>query len=188
MVRSILPLFTAALLASAPVLAAELVPVPQFDSVELRGGGKVVIVPGPAERVRIVEGSSRFTRIHVERNRRLKIDICNRDCPRNYRLRVEIQSPRVPVLAVDGGGAINVAPGFGGQHQLVAAVNGGGVIDTRAINAADVTAAVNGGGQLLVRAASRLTGAVHGGGTVRYWGNPQVTCAIHGGGSIRPGH
>lgn len=188
MVRSILPLFTAAFLASAPAVADEIVPVPRFDSVELRGGGNVIVVPGPAERVRIVEGSTRFTRIHVDRNCSLKIDICNRDCPRSYRLRVEIQSPRVPVLAVDGGGAINVAPGFGGQHQLVAAVNGGGVIDTRAVNASDVTAAVNGGGQLLVRAASRLTGAVHGGGTVRYWGNPEVTSAIQCGGSVRPGH
>jgi hypothetical protein len=46
MVRSILPLFTAALLASAPVLAAELVPVPQFDSVELRGGAMSSLFQG----------------------------------------------------------------------------------------------------------------------------------------------
>jgi hypothetical protein len=189
MIRSVVPLFTAAFLASAPALADEFVPVAHFDAVELRGGGgNVVVVPGPAERVRIVEGSSRFTRIYVDRNRSLKIDICNRECPHSYRLRVEVQSPRVPVLAVDGGGAIDVAPGFGPQHQLVAAVNGGGVIDTRAIDVSDVTAAVNGGGQLLVRAASRLTGAVHGGGAVRYWGNPEVTSAIQGGGSVRPGH
>lgn len=188
MVRSIVPLFAAAFLASAPVLANEFVPVPHFDSIELRGGGNVALVPGPAERITIVEGSTRFTRIYVDRNRSLKIDICNRDCPRNYRLRVEIQSPRVPVLAVDGGGVINVSRGFDPQHRLVAAVNGGGVIDTRAIDVSDVTAAVNGGGELLVRAASRLTGAVHGGGAVRYWGDPQVTSAIQGGGSVRPGH
>jgi Putative auto-transporter adhesin, head GIN domain len=188
MVRSVVPLFAVALAASAPALATELVMVPHFDSIELRGGGSVVVVPGPAERVTIVEGSTRFTHIAVDRNRKLKIDICDGDCPRNYRLRVQIQSPRVPVLAIEGGGAINVAPGFGPQHQLVAAVNGGGTIDTRAVNVADVTAAVNGGGALLVRAASSLTGAIHGGGVVRYWGNPQVTSAIDGGGSVRPGY
>jgi hypothetical protein len=67
-------------------------------------------------------------------------------------------------------------------------VNGGGRIDTRAVDVGDVTAAVNGGGELFVRAASRLTGAVRGGGTVRYWGNPAVTSAIEGGGSVRPGY
>ena len=67
-------------------------------------------------------------------------------------------------------------------------MTGGGIIDTRALDAGDVTAAVNGGGKLFVRARSALTGAVHGGGSVRYWGNPQVTSANHGGGSVQPAH
>jgi len=188
MVRSIIPFFAVALAASAPALASEIAPVPRFDSVELRGGGNVAIVPGPVERVTIVEGSSRFTRIYVDRRGSLKIDVCNDECPRNYRLSVQIQSPRVPVMAVDGGGAINVAGGFGAQRALTLAVNGGGRIDTRAVNASDVTAAVNGGGQLFVRANSGLTGAVRGGGLIRYWGNPEVTSAIDGGGSIQPAH
>ncbi len=188
MIRTVVPLFAMALVASVPALASELVPVPHFDTVELRGGGNVVLVPGPAERVTIVEGSSRFTHVYVDRQGSLKIDVCDRDCPHEYRLRVEIQSPRVPTLAVDGGGAIEVASGFAPQHQLVAAVNGGGSIDSRPLNAGEVTAAVNGGGRLLVRAVSRLTGAVRGGGTVRYWGNPEVTSAIDGGGSVRPGY
>jgi hypothetical protein len=187
MVRSLYPLFAFALVASVPAVATELVSVPHFKAVDLRGGGHVTLVPGP-ERVTIVEGSSRYTHIYVDRHGTLKIDTCNEQCPHLYRLQVQVQSPRVPVLAVDGGGAINVAPGFAPEPQLVAAVNGGGVIDTRAVNVDDVTAAVNGGGELLVRAATELTGAVRGGGAVRYWGNPQVTSAIEGGGSIRPGH
>jgi hypothetical protein len=187
MLRSILPLFALALVASVPAVAGELVPVPQFDSVQLRGGGSVVIVPGPSERVTILEGSSRFTRMQVDRHGSLKIDVCNEYCPQHYRLRVEIQSPRVPVMAVDGGGAIDVAGGFGAVRALTLAVNGGGRIDTRAVDASDVTAAVNGGGQLLVRARSGLTGAVRGGGSIRYWGDPAVTSAIDGGGSIKPG-
>ena len=188
MVRSILPIFVLALAASVPAVADELVPVAPFQAVQLRGGGEVVIVPGPAERVRIVEGSSRFTRIYVDRQRTLKIDVCNDNCPHLYRLRVEIESPRVPALAVDGGGTMTVAGGFGSERGITVAVNGGGRIDTRAVNANEVTAAVNGGGALFVRAVSSLTGAVHGGGTIRYWGNPQVTSAIAGGGSIRPGY
>jgi hypothetical protein len=187
MVRSIYPLFAAALVAAAPALATEIVPLPHFDAVELRGGGNVIVVPGPTERVTIVEGSSRFTRMYVEHGGDLKIDTCNGDCPRGYRLKVEIQSPRVPVLGVSGGGAIQVGGGFAPENRLVAAVSGGGSIDTRAVDAQDVTAAVNGGGELLVRARSALTGAVNGGGIVRYWGNPAVTSAIHGGGAVRPG-
>jgi hypothetical protein len=187
MARSMIPLFAFAFATSVPAFAAEVVPLAHFDSVQLRGGGEVVITPGPVERVTIVEGSSRFTRLSVDRDGSLKIDACASDCPHLYRLRIEIQSPRVPVLAVDGGGAINVAPGFASERHLTLAVNGGGVIDTRSVNASEVTAAVNGGGELRVRAASALTGAVHGGGTVRYWGNPAVTSAIEGGGSIRPG-
>jgi hypothetical protein len=187
MTRSILPLFAFAIAASAPALASEIVPLPHFDSVELRGGGNVVVVPGPTERVTIIDGSTRFTRVQVDRNGSLKIDTCSADCPHLYRLRIEVQSPRVPVLAVDGGGTINVAAGFAPERHLTLAVNGGGKIDTRAVNAADVTAAINGGGELFVRAASGLTGAVRGGGVVRYWGNPAVTSVIDGGGSIRPG-
>lgn len=187
MIRTIFPLFALALVSSVPALGSELVPLPNFTTVELRGGGNVVVVPGPQERVSILEGSSSITRLSVDREGKLRIDACERDCPHQYRLRVEIQSPRVPALAVDGGGEINVERGFAPERRLVAAVNGGGKIDTRAVEAQDVTAAVNGGGDLFVRAASSLTGAVRGGGVVRYWGNPQVTSAIDGGGSVQPG-
>lgn len=188
MVRSIYPLFAVALMAAAPALASEVVPIPHFNGVELRGGGDVVIVPGPVERVTILEGSSRVTHIYMENRGSLKIDACDGRCPPSYRLRVEIESPHLPVLAVDGGGNMTVARGFAPERQLVAAVNGGGRIDTRAVATADVTAAVNGGGELLVGAASSLTGAVRGGGDIRYLGNPVVTSAIEGGGSIRPGY
>jgi hypothetical protein len=188
MIRTVLPLFAMAFVASVPALASELVPVPHFDAIGLHGGGTVTVVPGPVQRVTILEGSSRFTRIRLEQERSLRIDTCSADCPRQYRLRIEIQSPRVPVLAVDGGGAISVAGGFAPEGHLVAAVNGGGRIDTRAVDAADVTAAVNGGGNLFVRARSSLTGAVRGGGNVRYWGNPSVTSAIEGGGSVQRGY
>ena len=188
MIRTIYPLLALVLVASVPALASELVPAGQFDAVGLEGGGSVTIVPGPAQRVTILEGSSQYTHIYVEHGRSLRIDTCNRDCPQHYRLRVEIQSPNVPTLAVDGGGAISVGNGFAPTRRLVAAVNGGGRIDTRAVDVGDFTAAVNGGGELLVRAASRLTGAVRGGGVVRYWGNPEVTSAIEGGGSVRPGY
>ena len=185
--RSTIPLFAAALAASAPALALENVPVPGFRAVQLRGGGEVTVRPGPVQRVTIVEGSGQFTALRVERNGQLKIDACNNRCPRHYRLRIEIQSPRVPDLAVSGGGAIRASGGFAATDHLSAAVNGGGSIDARAIDAQNVSAAVNGGGHISVRPRRTLSAAVNGGGEVRYFGNPQVSMAVRGGGTVRPG-
>jgi hypothetical protein len=185
--RTILPLFAAAFAIAAPALAAEVVPVAQFRSIELRGGGVVTVVPGPAERVTIAEGSSRFTHMRVDGNGKLRIDTCDERCPPMYRLRLVIQSPRVPDLAISGGGLITTAAGFAPQARLAAAVNGGGRVDARSVEADSVSAAVNGGGELLVRPRATLAAAVNGGGHIRYWGNPQVSMAIHGGGAVSRG-
>jgi len=182
--RSTLPLFVMALAISAPVLATETVPVPQFRSVQLRGGGIVSVVPGPAQRITIEEGSSQFTRVHVEYDGKLVIDTCTERCPPVYRMRVVIQSPNVPDLAISGGGAITTAAGFRSQSRLSAAVNGGGRIDATSVDAAQVSAAVNGGGNIVVRPRNSLSAAVNGGGHVRYLGNPTTSVAIHGGGSV----
>jgi hypothetical protein len=181
---STLPLFTAALLVSAPALASEFVAVQNFRSIELRGGGIVDVVPGPTQRVTIVEGSSQFTHMHVDGQGKLVINTCDERCPPVYRLRVQIQSPRVPDLAIDGGGVMTTSGGFAPQGHLNAAVNGGGTIDARSVAAASVSAAVNGGGNLLVRPRQSLAAAVNGGGHIRYWGNPVTTVAIRGGGGV----
>ncbi len=186
--RYLLPVFLLAFAVPAPTQAAENVPLPAFRSIELRGGGDVVLVRGATQRVTILDGSSSFTRVYVERNGQLKIDACNERCPRNYHLRIQIQSPRVPDVGISGGGSIVVQPGFARQSQLAAGVSGGGKIDARSVDAMVISAAVNGGGELLVRPRATLNAAVNGGGSIRYWGNPQVTSAIQGGGSINRGN
>lgn len=183
--RSILPLFALALAVSGPALASELVPVPAFRSIELRGGGAVTLRPGSVQRVTIVEGSAQITRVHVERDGKLRIDVCNGNCPRHYRLRVDIQSPYAPDVAIAGGGLIQASSGFAPQRQLSATVRGGGKIDVLAVAANSVSAAVHGGGLISVRPRSSLAAAVNGGGEIRYSGNPQVSSAINGGGAVR---
>ena len=185
--RSILSLFAAALLTSVPALAAGLIDVPQFRSVELRGGGAVDVVPGPQERVAIIEGNSRFTQIYVENDGKLVINNCKEPCPAGYRLRVEVQSPIAPGLAVDGGGQIVTRGGFSMQQHLAAAVHGGGHIDARSIDAIHVSAAVDGGGNIAVHPRSTLSAAVNGGGHIRYDGNPTTAVAIRGGGDVSRG-
>ena len=170
------------LVAAAPLVAAETISVSSFRTVELRGGGTMIVRPGPAG-VRIVEGSSRFTGFRVDRDGQLKIDMCSRSCPAQYRLTVELHYPTVPPMAVKGGGRISVVPGFGPQAKIAAGVQGGGQIDLRAVRAATVAVGIDGGGQILLGEPRTLAAAVNGGGEVSYSGNPRIT-AINDGGLV----
>jgi hypothetical protein len=185
--RSIFPLFAVALAASAPALAAEPVAVPAFRAIQLHGGGIVTIAPAPVQRVTLLEGSTQFTRLEVDREGKLQIDACNAQCPHNYQLRIQIETPRIMGLGVSGGGQMTTATGFASQREIGVAVNGGGKIDARSIDAAAVGAAVNGGGQILVRSNGTLGAAVRGGGEIVYWGNPNVVTSIAGGCAVRKG-
>lgn len=186
--RMLLPLAIVGLL-SAPstIRAAETVAVPSFRSVDLRGGGQIVVVPGATQRVTLLEGNTRLTRMSVDRRGRLTIDGCRNNCPRSYKLRIQIQSPRMPDVAISGGGLVSAAKGFRAQDAISAAIHGGGKVDLRALDASNASVAVVGGGEVLVRARSTLSAAITGGGAVRYWGNPQISSAIRGGGWISRG-
>jgi hypothetical protein len=184
-------LFTVALLgAISPVSTAhaqESVSVEPFRNVELRGGGHVLLRRGPEQRVTLLRGSTRFTRVRVRENGQLVIDACNEDCPRQYDLEIEIVTPRIAGVAISGGGKIESGRGFGRQDSIAAAVEGGGHIDIRSIDAEHVDAAVNGGGHVELRAERTLEAAVDGGGHISYWGNPSVTSAVNGGGTVSEG-
>ena len=185
--RSFIPLFTFAMAASAPALAVEPVAVPKFRAIELHGGGIVTVAPSSVQRVTLLEGSTKFTQIRVDREGKLRIDVCKRQCPRNYRLRVRIETPTIMGLGINGGGLMTTEGGFARQGEIGVAINGGGKIDARSIDAVAVGAAVNGGGQILVRSNGTLGASIHGGGEVVYWGNPTIAQSIAGGGAVRKG-
>jgi hypothetical protein len=182
--RSIIPLFVFAVAASAPALAAETVPVPAFRAIELRGGGIVTISPAPVPRVTIVEGSSQFTQFRVDGEGKLLIDACKVRCPDNYHLRLRIEAPQLLGVGIKGGGLITAANGFAPQKALGVAINGGGKIDVRSMDANAVGAAVNGGGAIFVKARGTLAATVNGGGEIRYWGSPTLVTSVHGGGLV----
>lgn len=184
--RSIILLFALALAPAAVALAAQPVPVPAFDSVQLNGGGDIDLVPGAVQRVTLLNGSTQFTSFQVRRNGELQISTsCDGRCPHNYDLHVQIESPRVPDVAVHAGGTITARPGFAPQRQISAAVSAGGTIDLRAVAANDVSAAINAGGDIFVRPRVSLSAAVHAGGDVHYSGNPQASMAVSDGGDVR---
>lgn len=181
---TVLALLPLTLLAAAPLAAAETVQVPQFDSFQLRGGGTVIVRPGPVQRVTIVNGSSQVTTMHVNAQRQLRINACNNRCPQNYNLRIEIQSPTAPGSAIHGGGLIQVLSGFRPQARYSAAIHGGGRIDARALSASRVSAAISGGGRISTGQSRSLSAAINGGGEVTYAGDPETSVAINGGGRV----
>jgi len=157
----------------------------RFDSIELNGGGHVVIRHGALERVTLLAGNTQYTRIRIEDGHKLVIDACNSDCPNRYDLEIEIVTPDIQGVSIEGGGHIETASGFPAQNMIAADVEGGGHIDLGNVDAKSGNAAVHGGGHILIHAESMLNAAVEGGGSIRYTGNPQVMSAINGGGSIR---
>lgn len=181
-----IPLIACAIAAAPAANAAETVSVPRFDQVELNGGGIVTIRHGAVQRVTLLSGSSAVSRLRVV-DGRLEIDACERSCPRNYKLEVELVVPRVEAAAVNGGGTIAASGSFPRQGAVAAAVNGGGDISLRAIPARAAAASIKGGGHIGVHAASSLTTSISGGGSVTYWGEPHITTSINGGGNVRKG-
>lgn len=175
----------AVLLALAPAAAQTPVSVPTFDSLELRGGGRVTVRHGPQQHVTLVRGDPTITRFAVDGEGRLRIDACIRTC-RDYDLRVEIVTPELEAVAIQGGGSIRADGRFPDRGALAIVVTGGGTIDMSAVAAAEVAAAVRGGGSITTRARDSLAASINGGGSVRYLGDPSVTSAINGGGSVAP--
>ena len=189
-IAAVLALLTAA--APVPVAAETVVPLAKFNAIELRGGGQVRLRYGPVQRVTLVRGSTAYSSIAVEADDRRKpdrlvIEACSRNCPRVYELEIEIETPHLQALSVQGGGAIDAETAFPAMDSIAVAVHGGGQIDVRKVGAASVAAAVDGGGVILTRPRSSLAAAVSGGGEIRYWGRPSVSTSISGGGSVLPG-
>jgi hypothetical protein len=167
--------------------AATIVSAEPFRSVQLRGGGHVLLRQGPQQRIVLVQGSTEYTRFRVKNDGHLVIDACDENCPRHYDLEVEVVTPRIEGVAIEGGGKIESESGFGRQASIGVAIQGGGHIDLRSIDAEHADAAVNGGGNIALRAERSLEAAVNGGGSISYWGNPSVTSAVNGDGNISKG-
>ncbi|WP_206185348.1 GIN domain-containing protein [Sphingosinicella sp. CPCC 101087] len=177
---------TAALGAAAiPAAAQTPVPVPQFDSMELRGGGTVTLRHGMRQRVTLLSGDLETSRFTVDDEGQLTIQACRNSC-RDYRLQVEIVTPDVGALAIHGGGSIRTAGAFPRRANLAVAITGGGTMDVDEIESANVAASIRGGGTIVTHARANLSTSIVGGGSVRYRGDPQISTAISGGGTVSP--
>jgi hypothetical protein len=184
--------FAAALLGlvvAAPAAAQTNIPVGPFRTIELNGAGRVLVRHAAVQQVRILQGNARISNIHLAdgqraRSGRLIVDTCPNRCPIGYRLIVQIDTPDVDGLGVNGDGRIEVAPGFSRRGSIALGVNGKGRIDARAMAAAEASAGVNGDGEISLGRADRLVAGVNGKGRILYRGHPRLTSGVQGGGRV----
>ena len=180
MVMTILPMI--ALTSSG--MAETIVPVGAFRSVELRNGGHVTVRHGQSHRVTVLTGDPRYARARINGDL-LVIDKAP-DCPRGYRLQVEVVTPELAAVSVSNGGILQVAA-FPAQAAIEARVEQGGMLDIRSMAVDAVDASVDSGGRIFTTPRQRLAGSVQSGGAITYWGNPRVEKSIRDGGVVTRG-
>ena len=184
---AVIQLSAVALGVPAPVAAQTVVPVEPFRSIELRGGGTVIINHGPTQGVTVLKGSLDYTRFKIADGRSLVIDRCDIRCPRGYDLQIEIVTPDIVGLLVTDGGTIQIRAGFPPKTEIEAAVRDGGAIDIRSMVVDRVTASVKEGGVILTIPQIALSASVVNGGTINYWGDAHVESSVRSGGDISKG-
>ena len=179
------PILACVFIAAFAVPASPQTPirVGAFDSIELRGGGEVVVRHGREQRVTLVSGDPNLASFEVDGDGDLVIRPCRSSC-RNQKLRVEVVTPELDAVAIHGGGVIRTEGAFPARGSLALAVNGGGMLDARSIRAASVATSIHGGGRIRTSPARSLAASIVGGGAVTYTGDPRTTVSINGGGTV----
>lgn len=157
-----------------------------FQSIDLHGGGQVILRYASVQEVRFVEGDAGHTPIRIAGGH-LVIDHCPDGCPRGYRMVVEVATPGIAALTVNDGGSIRELGGFPHQEAIELRISEGGVIDIRALDVADVTAAIAQGGIIFTRPGQRLDARVAQGGNITYWGRPALARSVRQGGVVQRG-
>jgi hypothetical protein len=153
----------------------------------LHDGGNVIVRHGPAQRVTILMGDSRYTRIRVAGGQRLVIEKCQPDCPSGYQHRIEVITPEISSVMVSNGGTVQSAGAFPAQAAITAVVEQGGTVDIRSIPADAVDASIDSGGRIFTTPREVLAATIVSGGGITYWGNPRVQRTIREGGVVAKG-
>lgn len=171
---------------SATAAAETVIPLERFRSIELHNGGTVIVRYGPVQRVTMLTGDPRYTRVEVE-GQRLVIGSDRSACPRGYRVDIEVVTPEIAEASVFNGGTLQASGSFPAQTSIAATVEQGGTVDIRVIAADDVVASIESGGGIFTNARRDLRATIHSGGAVTYWGDPHVEKTVRDGGVVQRG-
>jgi hypothetical protein len=163
--------------------AQTVIPVGHFRSVELHDGGDVIVRHGQTQRVTILGGNLRSTRVRLV-GQRLVIEHCKPDCPGNDQFQIEIITPELSAVSVSDGGTVRSVGAFPVQAAIEAGVEQGGTIDIRSIAADAVAASVDSGGRIFTKPRGTLSATIASGGVITYWGNVRVQRTVRDGGVV----
>ena len=172
---------------SPPAGSQKVVPLGQFSSIELRGGGKAILRHGPVPRVTLLKGSLTYSPVTIASGNQLIVDKCRNRCPQGYELQIEIVAPDIAGISVTDGGTIEVRGTFPRRAELRVAVSDGGAIDIRSMMVDSVVASVNQGGMIFTKPQSAMIASVRQGGNIIYWGDAQVISSVRNGGVVTKG-
>lgn len=180
--------------------------VAPFDSVEVRGAGRVDITIGQKQSLTIEAEPKTLSEISTEvSGTTLVIDRKDHWWQGwdNKSIRVTITLPQLKSFALGGAGDVAIQGFTGGASAISISgtgnikahgkldslnvnLNGAGNVDFADVSANQVTVAVNGTGAVNVRAEDTLNAAVNGVGSIAYLGSPdELHTAVNGVGSIR---
>ena len=179
--------------------AAQSVSLPKFTAIELTGGGgEVVLRYGPSQRVTLLTGDPRITRLEVppvtfqrvgnstthSGGDTLVITACGGDCPRGYQPKIEVVSPHISGIAAKSGGKVIAQGDFPSQSSLGVAAMSGAEIDVRAMAARSVGALASSGGIVRTRPLAELGAQASAGGQIMYSGDPKTGVHVETGGLV----
>ena len=182
----------AAVLFATGASADTTVPVSQFHSITVEGMGHITFVRGAQQRVVLKQGDTNNTQIYVK-DGDLVFKSCpgkglfgwSNSCPMGYELQVEVTTPGLTGVEIDGSGKFDVAGSFPQQPKLDIEINGSGNVDLSGMPAASSDVAIHGSGKVYTTAREKLDVEITGSGTVIYGGNPHISQTIMGSGVVK---
>ena len=168
------------------------VPVGQFHSVSIEGMGHVTFVHGAQQRVVLKRGDTSNTKIYVK-DGDLVFKSCpgngwfgwNSSCPSGYELEVEVTTPALSGVEIDGSGKFDTNGPFPQQPKLAIEINGSGNVDLSGMPANSSDVAIHGSGKVRTTAQDKLDVEIAGSGSVVYGGNPHISQTIMGSGEVK---
>ncbi|HEY5337156.1 MAG TPA: DUF2807 domain-containing protein [Rhizomicrobium sp.] len=189
----LLSMLAAAALLATDASADTTVPVGHFHSVTIEGMGHVTFVHGAQQRVVLKAGDTTNTQISVKDGGDLVFKSCpskgwfgwNSSCPSGYDLQVEITTPELSGVVIDGSGKIDSTGTFAPQPKLDVEINGSGNVDLAGIPAGASAVAIHGSGKVRIDARDALDVEIAGSGSVLYAGNPHISQTIMGSGEVK---
>ena len=179
-------------LATVGAQADTTVAVGPFHSVSIEGMGHVTFVHGAQQRVVLKRGDTSNTKIYVK-DGDLVFKSCpgngwfgwNSSCPSGYELEVEVTTPALSGVEIDGSGKFDTNGPFPQQPKLAIEINGSGNVDLSGMPANSSDVAIHGSGKVRTTAQDKLDVEIAGSGSVVYGGNPHISQTIMGSGEVK---